>query len=300
MARDKKCPQCAETVKVDAKICRFCGHEFPEKVAAAPAKKMGLGKKVLIGFGGLFGVMVLAQLAHPTQGAGQGTQSASKIDIDPDRKEKDTAAYLAKQAVPAMLKDPSSADFGDVWGMSASIACGTVNAKNSFGGMAGQTRFIYDSGQVSFENMRSGGFAHRWNTICIDRPHTAAPSGAAGFRWGASPTGSLKQYAPTTDEGLALYVPKAHAGPLEGVPVAESDLSFDHKKFYSADYYIDGENNRDAVVAALVKKYGTPQQYDQSAGTYVWKWPGSHVSIHVSFEANHGRTTVSYSRDEKI
>ena len=26
----KKCPQCAEIVKEQAKVCRFCGHEFPE------------------------------------------------------------------------------------------------------------------------------------------------------------------------------------------------------------------------------------------------------------------------------
>ena len=26
----KKCPQCAEVVKEQAKVCRFCGHEFPE------------------------------------------------------------------------------------------------------------------------------------------------------------------------------------------------------------------------------------------------------------------------------
>lgn len=26
----KKCPQCAEIVKEQARVCRFCGHEFPE------------------------------------------------------------------------------------------------------------------------------------------------------------------------------------------------------------------------------------------------------------------------------
>ena len=29
-AGGKKCPQCAEIVKEQAKVCRFCGHEFPE------------------------------------------------------------------------------------------------------------------------------------------------------------------------------------------------------------------------------------------------------------------------------
>lgn len=34
--RDKKCPQCAEMVKGDAKVCRFCGHSF-EAALARPA-----------------------------------------------------------------------------------------------------------------------------------------------------------------------------------------------------------------------------------------------------------------------
>jgi len=28
----RKCPQCAEMVKIDAKICRYCGNELPEIV----------------------------------------------------------------------------------------------------------------------------------------------------------------------------------------------------------------------------------------------------------------------------
>jgi hypothetical protein len=33
--RLKKCPDCAEMVQADAKICRFCRHEFPTNDAAA-------------------------------------------------------------------------------------------------------------------------------------------------------------------------------------------------------------------------------------------------------------------------
>jgi hypothetical protein len=216
------------------------------------------------------------------------------IDVDPQRSEKYSAVALAKQAVPSALKDPDSADFGDVWGMSATVACDFVNAKNSFGAMAGQSRFIYADGKVSFEN-GTAGFARHWNTACVDRPRAVSPTGAAGIRWGGHPPASLHQVASPTDEGLAVYTPKSSPGPLEGVPVAEADFEFDHGHLFSANFYLDGQANRDAIIAAYVKKYGVPQAYDEDAGTCSWKWSSTHVSVQISYNAEHGRTTVNFT-----
>lgn len=35
----RKCPRCAEPIRAEAKVCRFCGHEFPGKVAAPTAAR---------------------------------------------------------------------------------------------------------------------------------------------------------------------------------------------------------------------------------------------------------------------
>ena len=55
----------------------------------------------------------------------------------------------AQEAVSHGMKDPSSAEFRslDVFAGSG-VVCGEVNAKNSFGAMAGFEGFVYDNGKV--------------------------------------------------------------------------------------------------------------------------------------------------------
>jgi hypothetical protein len=66
---------------------------------------------------------------------------------DLERRASQTRA-AARERVRATLKDPSSAQFGRVWaaGDSQRVACGFVNAKNSFGGYTGEELFIAAGG----------------------------------------------------------------------------------------------------------------------------------------------------------
>ena len=239
--------------------------------------------------------MVGASRSNLDSGANAQRSTSSKVDIDPARADKDMAAARARSIVPSALKDPSSAEFENVWGVSATVACGLVNAKNSFGALAGKTRFILEDGRVSFESGQAG-FARHWNSICVGRPLAPPPTGAGGIRWGAHPSPGFKQLEPATGDGLAVYVPKAAPGHLEGVTVAEADYEFDHGHLFSANLYLDGEAARDAILAAYLKKYGTPQAYDEDAGTYWWKWPNSPVSLSINYDTKHGRTTVNFNQ----
>ena len=36
----KKCPKCAEEVKIEAQICRFCGHDFTARFGSQSEKRL--------------------------------------------------------------------------------------------------------------------------------------------------------------------------------------------------------------------------------------------------------------------
>lgn len=83
------------------------------------------------------------------------------------------AKTYAERQVRAILKDPDSATFGDEWVRSAKlpIVCGTVNAKNSFGGFTGQTSFlVFGSAAYTEEGEHRNSFVSLWNKLCVDQP----------------------------------------------------------------------------------------------------------------------------------
>lgn len=78
---------------------------------------------------------------------GMGVQAD---EVDPKQAEFE---QKVQDAVRAILRDPASAQFSDMKAYpDANAACGKVNAKNAFGGYAGEESFAYSFSQAATES----------------------------------------------------------------------------------------------------------------------------------------------------
>lgn len=93
-----------------------------------------------------------------------GCQTASAPPPETAGLSDSAAIAMARAAVIAALKDPASAQFGpmrrastaDPLGRKFDVVCGTVNARNSFGGLTGQKPFAYNLGLRSLSMWEGG------------------------------------------------------------------------------------------------------------------------------------------------
>lgn len=87
------------------------------------------------------------------------------------------ASSVAEMAVRMVLRDPDSAKFGrtnsyadrKLNGVPVKVACGSVNAKNGFGGYTGNKNFVYvvSPPLISIDNDTDNAqFVKLWNTLC--------------------------------------------------------------------------------------------------------------------------------------
>lgn len=80
----------------------------------------------------------------------------------------------AHKLLLVQLKDPESATFDYDLPRRSGLFCGTVRAKNSFGGYGSDIYYIlFMFGVVNSESENGGRFKRLWNLYCMDGPKTA-------------------------------------------------------------------------------------------------------------------------------
>jgi hypothetical protein len=142
------CPQCAETIKAAAKVCKHCGHRIDgADIAAAAHANESLPVEPLhapIQFKPWYAVAGVAALISVVGGAvGMANLMGEQMRSDSPAVEATGIAYIKNNLV-----DPQSAQFTELYSNDHCVH-GKVNAKNSFGGYVGAVDFYYDTRKKS-------------------------------------------------------------------------------------------------------------------------------------------------------
>lgn len=90
---------------------------------------------------------------------------AAKRSDNAAERERIIAIDNAEQSIKHALKDPDSAKFSSSRLSKSGAVCGYVNAKNSFGAYAGNSRYIYVNGSSTMDD-GSQEFSDVWDKIC--------------------------------------------------------------------------------------------------------------------------------------
>lgn len=114
----------------------------------------------------------VARIAASREGEAQAAQARAGAVLAKANSGDDTARKSAAEyAVKKRLKDPGSASFSGMfvsWLSGGPVVCGRVNARNSFGGFAGFTRFVAAGNDTAFleSEMAAGEMEKVWSRFC--------------------------------------------------------------------------------------------------------------------------------------
>lgn len=137
------CPQCAETIKAAAKLCKHCGYRIGDaNTVTAPVASDEQPTGPLhapMQFKPWYAAACVAGLvAVVGGGVGMAHLMGEQMRTDSPAIEATGIAFIKKDLV-----DPDSAQFTELYSNDHCIT-GKVNAKNSFGGYVGAVEFYYD------------------------------------------------------------------------------------------------------------------------------------------------------------
>ena len=256
---------------------------------------------VLIMIGAPLGLGLVAAIINPRAGqSGAGAASDDAVAQMQARKQADDALlYRAQAIIQRGLKDPSSAEFSDGYARMKKgqhVACGYVNAKNSFGAMAGASQWIVvpDRGIAlvrGYEN--NGKFVGLWNTYCSGRDDRDKPITAEifGIRLGSRRPTNLKSF-----EGNADVLVFSRGKPSEylGVPLRDAWMEADHGRVSGGSASAHGPDAYDKWRSALLGSYGAPTSVgDGERGALEWKRTGGSADAHLSYNPTTDQTLLS-------
>jgi hypothetical protein len=137
------CPECAETIKAAAKVCKHCGYRIDAELPASPVLAAELTDTLVHRpmqfkpWHALAGVT--AAIAVVGGGIWNSRQMDERVRTDSPAVEAAGIAFFKND-----LKDPNSAQFEKL-SSSANCLTGAINAKNSFGAYTGFVDFYYDA-----------------------------------------------------------------------------------------------------------------------------------------------------------
>jgi Host cell surface-exposed lipoprotein/Uncharacterised protein family UPF0547 len=126
-ADEKKCPQCAETVKAEAKVCRFCGHSFENDVSFKPGgsplpnKGKGRGKGCLIAMGIVVALGIIGSLIGPGEKTAPSSKMMASENVSRNTSVASDAPASANQVTSA-AEEPESAPSVGLFGPQANAA----------------------------------------------------------------------------------------------------------------------------------------------------------------------------------
>ncbi len=154
------CKECGSQISDKAKTCPQCGFDQP--------KKTSLFTWII---GGLFALGVLFAVYGSTR------EPTNTETTQPKEENKaGVLLYFAQEQIRKNAKDPSSVEFrGEQLHEkteSGAVACGEVNAKNSFGAYTGFKGFVAVEKDMTLyveDGVNAKKFAEKWNKFCVSK-----------------------------------------------------------------------------------------------------------------------------------